>query len=90
MAKMEDNKMMENRIVCEADVVLKMYETEGANSAIARWREFDESVVAGNRNRLSAPVLDLVLELEFFLEGNHEVEFSDLLHSLYVARVSLH
>jgi hypothetical protein len=82
-----ETKELEREIVRRAETILPIYENEGADAAFKQWQEIDQ-LTTGKRKMLSAEILDLVLQLEFLLEGHPESDLSDLNHALYVAKVT--
>jgi hypothetical protein len=82
------NKELEKEIVAKAEDIIHARENEGEEAALGLWQSLDQSIV-GKRNTLSPEVLDLVLQLEFFIEGHPESDLSDLQHVLYCARVAV-
>jgi hypothetical protein len=82
------NTDLEKVIVAKAGDIIPAWENEGAGAALKLWRDLDQ-FIAGKRNALSPEVQDLVLQLEFFMEGHPESELGDLQHALHCARIAV-
>jgi len=68
--------------------ILEAYKNHGTEAALKLWQELD-TFVSGKRNGLSPKGLDLVLQLEFFMEEHPETEWNDVVNAYYSAKASL-
>jgi hypothetical protein len=78
----------EKELITRTEVILRSYESDGADAAFKLWQELDR-LISGKRNMLSREVLDLVLQLEFFMENHPETEWNDVVNTFYLAKKSL-
>jgi hypothetical protein len=81
-------KKLEANIIAKTGDILEVCKSQGKEAAFDLYRDFD-AFIAGKRDALSPSVLDLVLQLEFFMEEHPETEWNDVVNAYYAAKASL-
>jgi hypothetical protein len=87
MTKLPEQKI-EEIIVTKTGNILSTRKNHDKEAALKLWQELD-AFVSCKRNSLSPKVLDLVLQLEFFMEEHPETEWNDVVNAYYLAKKSL-
>lgn len=80
-------KEIAHTIVEKAEKIISVYETEGKAAARELWKDLDASVP--DREELSDEDLDLMTELEFFLDESPAGDMKKVKQALAGARIQL-